>query len=122
MIAELDPQPTIVIFRRFRGKYSCVIALFPELPSDLYGYRCESYMHVGQHSAADYELTVEITRPVPDPRQRPDQETRELMTELRSLGYRLEPRQRCTPAMRRARTDEAKRIRNYHSTHTGRSV
>jgi hypothetical protein len=111
--SEPDSQPTIVVFRRFRGKYLGIIALFPELPSDTYGYRCESYMHVGQHSGADYELVIEGTRPVPDPRHRPDQETRELMAELQGLGYVLAPRQRCTPAMRRARMDEATRIRNW---------
>lgn len=52
---------TRVIFRKFKDD-GAVIALFPDLPGDSNPATCESYMHVGQHGAAEllgviYELT-----------------------------------------------------------------
>lgn len=53
-------KPTIVVFRRWREGGE-VVALFPYLPE--VGGRCQSFMHVGQHAAADYALTIEATEP-----------------------------------------------------------
>ncbi|MEP7217927.1 MAG: hypothetical protein ABI876_03375, partial [Bacteroidota bacterium] len=39
-----------------------IIALMPELPSDEYGRECESFMHLGQHSGADYEHVISQTK------------------------------------------------------------
>ena len=43
---------------------SPVIALFPELPSDLYGDYCDAYEHVGQHGGADYHGSSDTPRHV----------------------------------------------------------
>jgi len=40
-----------VIYRKFPE--GDVIALFPELPEDMYGYSFRSYQHIGQHGIAD---------------------------------------------------------------------
>ncbi len=42
---------TIVIFRKDRTGWKDCFALFPELAADNYGNFCESYQHIGQHSA-----------------------------------------------------------------------
>jgi hypothetical protein len=41
-----------VVFRKWRDGFG-VIALFPEIPTDLYGRYCESYEAIGQHGGAD---------------------------------------------------------------------
>ena len=115
----MDDTPTKVVFRQWRTKPYEIIALFPEIPADLNGYKCSSYMHVGQHGAADYEGVVAATRPAypKNLRDTPDDvaaEVDELMREIEGLGYVLETVRRCTPAMRRARRDEARRIR-FHN-------
>ena len=76
----------IVLFRRFRD--GDVIALFPCLPADcLTAWPCQSYMHVGQHGAADPRI-VHDTRPA-----RP-REYASLRAELEQIGYRLAVRRR----------------------------
>jgi hypothetical protein len=78
--------PDIVIFRRFRD--GDVIALFPSIAAEcLNAWPCLSYMHIGQHGAADPRL-VSDTRPA-KPR-----EYAELKAELERIGYRLTVRQR----------------------------
>ena len=58
----------IVLFRRFPD--GDVIALFPYLPAEcLTAWPCQSYMHIGQHGAADPRI-VHDTRPGPAPRVR----------------------------------------------------
>jgi len=79
----------IVVFRKWRDGFG-VIALFPEIPADLYGVYCESYEHIGQHGGADYRGVVMATTPV-GPR-----EYAELAEELRRLGYSLRPVKRAT--------------------------
>ena len=54
-------KPELVIFRKF--KYGDVIALFPEIASDNIGYNCQSYMHVGQHGAANPNIVTMDTVP-----------------------------------------------------------
>ena len=76
----------IVIFRRFRD--GDVIALFPYLPAEcLDAWPCQSYMHIGQHGAADPRI-VHDTRPA-----RP-REYAGLKSELEQRGYRLAVRRR----------------------------
>jgi hypothetical protein len=71
----------IVVFRRFPD--GDVIALFPCLAAEcLDPWPCQSYMHVGQHGAADPRI-VHDTRPA-----RPH-EYAALKAELEQIGYRL---------------------------------
>lgn len=80
---EKDVLKTLVIFRKFRG--GDVIALFPaELVGD-HGH-CSSYMHVGQHGAANY-IRLLTTTVLAAP-----QEYKTLKKELESLGYNLDVR------------------------------
>ena len=72
----------IVVFRKWRDGFG-TIALFPELPSDLYGRYCDSYEHVGQHGGADYHGVVMNTRPVKE------EESVDLAEELTRIGYKL---------------------------------
>jgi hypothetical protein len=76
----------IVIFRKFPD--GDIIALFPCLPAEcLTAWPCQSYMHIGQHGAADPRIMYD-TRPA-----RP-QEYAALKAELEQIGYRLIVRQR----------------------------
>lgn len=76
----------IVIFRRFPD--GDVIALFPYLPAEcLNAWPCQSYMHIGQHGAADPRIVYD-TRPA-----RPH-EYAALKAELERIGYRLAVRRR----------------------------
>ena len=56
------PKSIIVIYRKWRDDAE-IIALFPEIPSDVFGWYCESYMHLGQHSRADYNGVIRATVP-----------------------------------------------------------
>jgi hypothetical protein len=75
----------LVVFRRWRDRSGDVIALFPELPADVNGRFCDSYMHIGQHGAADYHGVIQHTVPV-GPKQ-----YAALAQELRLVGYNLRP-------------------------------
>ena len=71
----------IVIFRKFPD--GGIIALFPYLPAEcLDSWPCQSYMHIGQHGAADPRIVYD-TRPA-----RPS-EYGALKAELRQIGYKL---------------------------------
>lgn len=75
-----------VIFRRFPD--GDIIALFPYLPAEcLNPWPCQSYMHIGQHGAADPRIVYD-TRPA-----RPH-EYAALQAELETIGYCLAVRQR----------------------------
>ena len=54
-------ETTAVIFRVDRE--GIIYALFPELPSDNYGYFCTCYQHIGQHCSADYHGCIANSRP-----------------------------------------------------------
>ena len=72
---------TKVIFRKFKSGIAKgeIIALFPY---DLWNEReCASYMHVGQHSGADYNAMMMSTKPA-----KPE-EYQELYNELVEIGY-----------------------------------
>ena len=62
-----DTEPTIVIFRRWRAQRDRsfgdgIIALFPCVPGDNTGLRCESYEHHGQHGPAELGGVMDRTR------------------------------------------------------------
>lgn len=77
----MDDFKTIVIFRKFKDGE--VIALFPAEEWDHKG-NCASYIHVGQHGAADYCLLLQTTRLA-----KPS-EYEALRKELESIGYNLD--------------------------------
>ena len=52
---------TVVIFRKF--KEGSIIALFPMIEGNRHNYTIDSYMRVGQHSMADYNELLKITKP-----------------------------------------------------------
>ncbi len=79
----------IVVFRKWRDGFG-VIALFPELPADLYGRYCDSYEHVGQHGGADYHGVIMNTRPANS------EESTDLAEELTRIGYVLRPIKRAS--------------------------
>ena len=90
----MEIEKVKVMFRMWDKE---IIALFPEIASDNAGYFCESYMHVGQHSGADYGGIISRSRPATAV------EYADLAKELKRIGYDLEIRNRCTSAMREAR-------------------
>ncbi|MFA5307589.1 MAG: hypothetical protein WC365_09130 [Candidatus Babeliales bacterium] len=68
----------IVVFRMWKGE---VIALFPFMDEN--EGLVNSYMHIGQHGAADYHGIVKASKPAT-----PD-EYKDLQEELTSIGYNL---------------------------------
>ncbi len=72
---------TNVVFRKFKDTGD-IIALFVDETNYPDG-SIESYMHVGQHSAASYHHVVTITKPA-----KPD-EYEALARELKQRGYSL---------------------------------
>ena len=95
---------TVVVFRRWKENGG-IVALFPELPSDIYGCYCESYEHVGQHSGADYFGVIQHT--VPAKRK----EAARLARELRLIGYKLRPVRRAAWMHHMRRREAAKAYR-----------
>lgn len=94
-----NPMKTKTIFRTFR-KTGEVIALFPEIPADVRGTYCGSYMHVGQHGGA-YPGAITGTRPATAAEIAP------LAAELARIGYDIETRRKITPAMEETRRRNA---------------
>jgi hypothetical protein len=93
-----------VVFRKWKDTGD-VIALFPELPADIYGWYCDSYMHVGQHGGADYHGVISQTVPAT-----PD-EYAALSGELNRIGYRLRLLARASWRQHERRREEARRFR-----------
>ena len=85
---------TKTIFRKFKDNGD-IIALFPEIPSDYIGRYCDSYVHIGQHGSANYQLVIKNTvLATPE-------EYAELKRELEThYNYEIEVYQRRTPQMR----------------------
>lgn len=81
---------TPVVFRKFPDGQ--IIALFPGEPGADRDprYSCSSYMHIGQHGAADYQAVIRSTRPATADEYGP------LRRELESTpyDYRLDIRSR----------------------------
>ena len=74
----------IVVFRRWKD-CGTIIALFPEIPADIFGYFCEAYETVGQHGGADFHGVIQATVPVEL------HEAEDLAEELTRIGYNLRP-------------------------------
>jgi hypothetical protein len=72
---------TKVIFRKWKD--GTITAFFPEIPSDLQGYNCQSYSHIGQHGGADYGYCRTITKPANII------DAASLARELKGIGYDL---------------------------------
>ena len=71
---------THVIFRKFRE--GDIIALFPYEPYNRFDVdSINSYMHIGQHSEADYRHVMKATKPCKD------NEHQDLFNELIEQGY-----------------------------------
>lgn len=70
---------TKVVFRRWKD--GDIIALFPDEPWRRCDYSTTSYMHVGQHGAADYAGVIAATRTARE------DEYHDLLAELRAIGY-----------------------------------
>jgi len=71
---------TEVIFRKF--KTSEIIALFPYVKDSR--YFVSSYMHIGQHSGADYQHVIQTTKPATE------SEYMDLYNKLtKQIGYNL---------------------------------
>lgn len=70
---------TKVVFRRYPDGQ--VIALFPDIPWSGRRGEITSYMHVGQHGAADYSHVIATTKPAME------KEYAGLLDELRQTGY-----------------------------------
>ena len=87
----------IVIFRKDHTGWKDCFALFPELPSDIYGHYCTCYQHVGQHCSADYQGCIANSDPA-SPTEYAD-----LFEELERRGYNMIVRQRATPDMHERR-------------------
>ena len=98
-----DETETVVIFRKWRENDD-IIALFPELPSDLFGQFCDAYEHVGQHGGADYRGVVQITTPATA------EESAELARELARIGYQLRPLRRASSWHHQHRVKTARKL------------
>lgn len=75
-----DTHITEVIFRMFNGE---VLALFPYEIGTLEFDSVGSYMHIGQHSSADYSHCISDSRPATE------EEYKDLNKELENIGYNL---------------------------------
>ena len=98
-------QADVVVFRKWKENGD-VIALFPALPADLSGNHCDAYEHVGQHGGADYFGVIQQTTPCSS------EQSADLATELRRIGYVLRPRRRASRAHHDARRQLAADLRN----------
>jgi hypothetical protein len=92
-VAWEEDTPVAVVFRRFKD--DGVIALFPEIPADDVGLAMSSYMRVGEHGPASWDL---IARTRPASMDEPDVKALyDLLTKV--IGYRLIVRRRITSEM-----------------------
>jgi hypothetical protein len=95
---------TVVVFRKWKDSGD-VIALFPEEPSDINGWYCDAYEHVGQHGGADYFGGIRLTRPASAA------ESAALAEELTRIGYKLKSIKRASARHHERRRDAAKAFR-----------
>lgn len=72
-------ETTRVVFRRYSDGQ--IIALFPDVPWSRRLGEVASYMHIGQHGAADYRHVVATTQPATE------KESAGLLNELKQVGY-----------------------------------
>lgn len=80
-LTSQDTEKTNVVFRKFKDTNE-IIALFPTQKNNL-TYMVMSYMHVGQHSEADYYHCVKESKPCTE------SEYKDLFNELTNIGYNL---------------------------------
>lgn len=73
-----------VVFRKFKVRTKEVIALMPYL-SGGGKYSIASYMHIGQHSEADYDYVMSVSKPATE------EEYADLKAELEDIGYLVNP-------------------------------
>lgn len=80
-----DDDETPVIFRRWRGGPTGIIAIFPTDAGDMNVESCSSFEHIGQHAACHPRHVIANSSPAAET------EYAELKTELESApyGYRL---------------------------------
>lgn len=77
-------EPVRAVFRKY--KEGDIIALFPDVRNERGVHNeCMSYMHIGQHSEADYLGVVSDTVPA-----KPE-EFAPLLRELTRIGYEVTP-------------------------------
>ena len=101
-----ESNSDLVIVRRWRGKSGGdIIALFPAIPSDIYGQYCLSYERIGQHSGADFHGVIQATKPVSL------EDAADLIQELERIGYRLKPIKRASHKVHEARRATARSYR-----------
>jgi len=86
-----------VVIRVWKRDPDDVFALFPADPADIHGYLCTCYQHVGQHSSADYDGCIRMSRPATAKEARP------LLQELRRIGYKPRVLKRASPKHREQR-------------------
>lgn len=67
----------------FRKDKDGVFAMFPYLPWNKRGTAITAYAHVGQHFGLYYKYSIQDSRPA-----KPE-EYKELLTELKGIGYNL---------------------------------
>jgi hypothetical protein len=84
-----EQKTDVVVFRRWRRGGS-IIALFPELPADIYGQYCDAYEHIGQHGGADFHGVIQQSVPARA------EESADLAEELTKIGYKLRPIKRAS--------------------------
>jgi len=99
----MPTERTLVVFRRWRDT-GTIIALFPAIPSDIRGWFCESYEHVGQHGGADYHGVIQATRPATVDQVVP------LAEELTRIGYNLKPIKRTSYHVHETRRTAARAL------------
>ena len=83
---EKNESPTVVVFRKWSSGE--ILALFPYEHEQ--GYMVLSYVHVGQHGAADYGLCMRTTKAAAP------EEYAGLKKELENRGYVLVVRKRAS--------------------------
>jgi len=98
-----------VVFRKWRD-IGTFIALFPELPSDINGWYCDSYEQIGQHGGADYYGVIQHTAPASA------EVCAGLARELTRKGYKLKPIKRASYRHHERRRAAARRLRYPQTT------
>lgn len=81
-------EKTVVITRKWDNEY---IAIFPYELGDYSPYTCMSYMRIGQHAACTPDGIVAESNHINNDNS---QELKDFISELESIGYNLEIRQR----------------------------
>ena len=98
-----DTEKTIVIFRKFKDGGD-ILAIFPEIISELTANTCLSYQHVGQHGSCIPIALTDITTPATP------EEYADLKEELESIGYNLTVKKKNQYKYYLTRVQELRRI------------